>query len=219
MHSIDFITLSRDPSRVKTLERSIALAMHPAFEYKITVVDGTQHDLFTGYNAGTAATSADLMVLVHDDVQFTGNALTFSRSFQLLQDPSTGFIGIVGARFLMNTGVWWSQTTTRQQVMPHCRGMVINPRQNEFGMHCMVWPGETAEYGQVMVLDGVLLMCHRRTFEKLNGFDSQTFQGFHFYDLDTTFRAHLLGLKNYAAPFRYCMVHLEITPSSGMKIG
>ena len=200
MHSIDFITLSRDAARVKKLERSIDLAMGPAFAWKLTVVDGNQHDLFTGYNAGAAQTTADIMVFVHDDVQFMGNAMTFGRPFELLNDPSTGFIGIVGARNLMTSGVWWSDASTPQQARAQCRGMVINPQPNAFGMHAFVWPGRTAEYGQVIALDGVMLMCHRRTFESLNGLDSQNFTGFHFYDIDTTFRAHLLGLKNYAAP-------------------
>jgi hypothetical protein len=34
----------------------------------------------------------------------------------------------------------------------------------------------------------------------VNGFDDKTFKGFHFYDVDVSFRAHLAGFKNYVAP-------------------
>jgi hypothetical protein len=33
----------------------------------------------------------------------------------------------------------------------------------------------------------------------LGGFDTNTFQGFHFYDVDITLRAHFAGLSNYVA--------------------
>ena len=200
MPTIDFITLSRKPENVKILARSIELAMGKVFSFTLTVVDGNHHDLFNGYNFGASKTTGDILVFVHDDAQFLGNPLTFGLPFELLQEPATGFIGVVGARFLGVNGTWWGDHLTREHIMSQCRGMILNTRQNEFGMHSVVWPGGSGEFGQVMVIDGVLLMCHRRTFVRIGGFDADHFGGFHFYDLDTTFRAHLAGLKNYVAP-------------------
>ncbi len=57
-----------------------------------------------------------------------------------------------------------------------------------------------ALFGQVVAIDGVLMICHRRTFQALNGFDNQTFTGFHFYDIDISFRAALSGRTNWVAP-------------------
>ncbi|MDR1968942.1 MAG: glycosyltransferase family protein, partial [Burkholderiaceae bacterium] len=42
-------------------------------------------------------------------------------------------------------------------------------------------------------LDGVFLAGRRAVFERLP-FDEQTFDGFHFYDLDLSYRAHRAGL-------------------------
>jgi GT2 family glycosyltransferase len=200
MPVIDFITVSRTPQRVQLLQQSLGLSLGTIVPHQLIVIDGNSHDLFTGYNAGAAKATADVLAFIHDDVQLLGNALTFGRPLQLLQDPSIGFIGAAGSRILDTTGAWWGGNLTRQQTFANCRGMVLHAAQNEFGIHALVWPGGSAEFGQVLVVDGVFLMCHRRTFDRLGGFDAATFKGFHFYDVDITFRAHQQGLKNLVAP-------------------
>ena len=174
--------------------------MAGAFPFQLTVIDGNTHDLFTGYNAAAAKTTGEILIFIHDDVQLLCNPLAFGRPLQLLQNETTGFIGAAGSRILESTGQWWGGNLTREQTYANCRGMIFHGAQNDFGIHALIWPGGAAEFGQIMVVDGVMLMCHRRTFDRVNGFDSATYQGFHFYDVDTTFRAHQMGLKNYAAP-------------------
>jgi hypothetical protein len=200
MSPIEFITVSRTPVRVQSLRQSIALSMAGAFPHQLTVIDGNTHDLFTGYNTAAAQTTGEILIFIHDDVQLLANPLAFGRPLQLLQNPETGFIGAAGSRILDTTGKWWGGNLTREETFTHCRGLIFHGAQNEFGIHGLVWPGGSAEFGQILVVDGVLLMCHRNTFNRVNGFDATTYQGFHFYDVDTTFRAHQLGLKNYAAP-------------------
>jgi GT2 family glycosyltransferase len=182
--------------------------MAPIFRHKLTVVDGNRYDLFAGYNAGAAQTSGDILVFIHDDVQIIGNVLSFARPIRHLTDPATGFIGGFGSKLLNERGTWWEKNQPKQQIAENCLGMVFCPSANEFSMDAAVWPGLTARFGRVLVVDGVLLMCHRRTFDRLGGFDAATYKGFHFYDVDITFRAHQLGLKNYAAPLP--MLHASL---------
>jgi hypothetical protein len=203
MNPIEFITLSRNPQRVQTLAQSIDLALRGVYPHRLTVVDGNRYDLFSGYNFGAAQTTGEILVFIHDDVQLICNALPLGKPLELLQNPETGFIGAAGSRILDTTGAWWGGNLTREKTFSSCRGLIFHTANNPFSIHGLVWPGGTANFGQVIVVDGVLLMCHRRTFDRLNGFDSATFGGFHFYDVDTTFRAHQLGLKNYAAPLPF----------------
>jgi hypothetical protein len=71
----------------------------------------------------------------------------------------------------------------------------------DFGLVVDGWPHQYAiQFGQVLVLDGVLLMCSRRTFGQVGGFDDKNYKGFHFYDIDITFGASLANLVNLAAP-------------------
>jgi hypothetical protein len=200
MSTIDFITVSRTPERVNTLRQSINFAMGGAIPFQLTVMDGTKYDLFSGYNAAAERTRGEVLIFIHDDVQLLANPLAFGKPLQLLQNPDTGFIGAAGSRILDTTGAWWGGNLTPQQTFQNCRGMIFHAAQNEFGIHALTWPGGSAEFGQVLVVDGVMLMCHRRTIKRLNGFDGSAYRGFHFYDVDTTFRAHQLGLKNFVAP-------------------
>lgn len=199
---ISFITLSRQPDQVRNLQGSIRLALGTAAGWELIVIDGSQHDLFSGYNWGASQAAGDILAFVHDDVLILGNSLTFQKPLELLQDPATGFVGIAGSRVVGEDACWWN---------PHfseCRGMAAHPSDNPFGLYWYIWPWVNnqdlntvaVQFGQVAVLDGLFLMCQHRVFEQLGGFDQQTYKGFHFYDLDITFRAALSGLKNYAAP-------------------
>ncbi|HLN28151.1 MAG TPA: glycosyltransferase [Gemmataceae bacterium] len=197
---LDFITLSRDPGKVQQLTDGIEACMHGAGqEWNLQVVDGHQHDLFSGYNAGAEQTDGEILIFIHDDVQLLGNRHALRLPLELLQDPSTGFVGVAGSRTVLTDGGLWC----RRETIAETRGMAGHPSpENEFGLHWNVWPHiSCAVFGRVAVLDGVMLMCHRRTFDKLGGFAAGCYQGFHFYDIDITFRAALAQLANYAVPF------------------
>ncbi|HVT82907.1 MAG TPA: glycosyltransferase [Phycisphaerae bacterium] len=198
---IAFICVSNNPAKAASLERSIQASLPPG-SWQLTSVDGASHDIFSGYNAGAAQTQADVLVFLHHDVLLMCNALALEHPLRMLQEAGTGFIGVAGATRLNAAGTWWGDVP-QPQVMASCRGLVgcpdqTNP-QNPFRMNFLAWPGP-AVFGRVLVVDGVFLMCHRRTFERLGGFDSQNLSGFHFYDVDISLRAHLAGLTNYVAP-------------------
>jgi hypothetical protein len=166
--------------------------------WNLIVLDGTQHDLFCGYNLGAKQGMGEVLAFVHDDVTILANRLTVQRPMELLQETSTGFIGVAGSRVLREDACWWKGDLA----IDGPRGMAAHLEDNEFGLHCNIWPISkgAAHFGRVVVLDGVFLMCHRNTWERLGGFDATTYQGFHFYDIDITFRATLSGFINYAAP-------------------
>lgn len=199
---ISFITLSRDPEKANNLKQSLHLALDSEFTWQLLIVDGACFDIFQGYNQGARQAEGEFLAFIHDDVIVLGNCLTFRKPLELLRDAATGFVGVAGTRRLGEEGCWWG---------PHfseCRGMAAHPSKHEMGMHWNFWPWKSPEgeacpaahFGRVAVLDGVFLMCHRHTFDRLGGFDGAYFQGFHFYDIDITLRASLAGLNNYAMP-------------------
>jgi hypothetical protein len=196
---LEFITLSNRPEHHQKLAASIPLAMGDLAPWNLTIVDASQHDMFSGYNHGARQTEGEILVFVHDDAQFLGNPLTMAGPLQTLQDPQTGFIGVAGTRLLDRDACWWG-LNSKGAVTEHCLGLIYQTGHGELGIHANPYPEGTAQFGRVVVLDGVLLMCHRRTFERLNGFDEQSYKGFHFYDIDITFRAALAQLQNLVAP-------------------
>jgi hypothetical protein len=200
MPTIDFITLSRGKEIPRHLGESIALMIADQYPWHLTIVDGDKYDLFSGFNYGVTQVEGDILAFVHDDVRFLANALALVRPLKLLENPSCGFIGVAGSRVLGPDGCWWGYNSN-PAIKENCRGMVAHRGDNEFGLNFDIWPSVVAVFGEVLVLDGAFLMCHRRTFEKVGGFDARTFKGFHFYDVDITFRAAVEHkLRNYAAP-------------------
>lgn len=110
---LDFITLSRDPGKVQQLTDGIEACMHGAGqEWNLQVVDGHQHDLFSGYNAGAEQTDGEILIFIHDDVQLLGNRHALRLPLELLQDPSTGFVGVAGSRTVLTDGGLWCRRET-----------------------------------------------------------------------------------------------------------
>jgi hypothetical protein len=196
---LDFITLSRREGVPQQLAQSIALMMGNVYKWNLIVVDGNKYDLFSGFNHGASLAKGEHLAFVHDDVQFLCNATVMTRPLQALDNPKVGFVGVAGSRVLPADGCWWGQNTSIE-ILNQCRGMVAHPAENEFNLHFNIWPPNMALFGQVLVLDGVFMMCHRRTFDKLGGFDEKHYKGFHFYDMDITFRAAQEKLVNLVAP-------------------
>lgn len=193
---ISFVTISQSDEKVAALQANLELVFGRSVPWELLVADGNTEDIFTGYNQKAKLANGDYLCFLHDDVKILGNREVFDLPKELLDKPFTGFVGAAGTRLMPKEGCWWKSPESE------CRGAVYHPTKSSsiFGMHLNCWPHIAAQFGQTVILDGVLLMCSKKTFNRLEGFDADTFKGFHFYDVDITLRAHLLGLINYVAP-------------------
>jgi len=95
-------------------------------------------------------------------------------------------VGVAGTTLVNGPAVFWARH-------PYCHGWVT--QTNERGEliptpMSMVAP----RIDRVQALDGVFIAAHRKVFDQVQ-FDPITFDGFHFYDLDFTYRAFLAGLR------------------------
>jgi GT2 family glycosyltransferase len=197
VNGISFITVSRDEKKTGQLVQSIqhSMGLPPnAPDWEHIVQDGQSQDLFRGYNQGAATARFDLLAFVHDDVRFLGNRDVWTHPMALARKPLVGIVGVAGSRRLEKEGVWWKAEHTQ------LRGAVAHPADNEFGMHWNVWPWQAGQFGPVAVTDGVFMLIAKQTFEAVGGFSQDQYQGFHFYDLDLSFRLTLKGFRNLVAP-------------------
>ncbi|HYT46225.1 MAG TPA: glycosyltransferase [Methylomirabilota bacterium] len=193
---ISFITISQSDEKVGALNQNLELVFGRSSPWELLVADGSELDIFQGFNKMAAEANGDNLIFLHDDVRLLCNRECFDKPFELLSKPFTGIIGAAGTVYMPADGCWWKAPHT------DCRGAVYHPSKTDtiFGVHLNAWPHMTARFGETLICDGVLLMCSKRTFNKLEGFDEGTFKGFHFYDIDISLRAHLHGLQNYVAP-------------------
>jgi len=117
----------------------------------------------------------------------------------LLSKQDTGFLGVAGSLGLtLETAAWWNN--------PELTGGVIHTTADGRGSLNPYGP-----WGRALVLDGMLLMAPRRTFQKIEP-PATNSKEFHFYDLELTLAAHNAGLKNWTIPLM--MVH----ESGGAKV-
>lgn len=137
-----------------------------------------------GYNAGIKIATTDYLVFTHGDVTVWGGRKMWDDAIVLLDDATTGFVGLAGAEKLPSSLVWWEAEQKRGAVAHTSDGQTY---MSYFG-----------PYGQAQVMDGVFLACHRRVFQRIGPWNPAL--GFHFYDIDITLRASAAGFKNCVVP-------------------
>lgn len=134
--------------------------------------------IHTAYNEmlDTFAERPDLeaLVLLHDDVELRDE--TFTRKVrEALADPDVAVLGVIGARGV--TGLeWWEGEGVGR--CSETRGVI------DFG----------SRTGDADAVDGLLLVLSAWAVRNLR-FDSDTFTGFHAYDMDIAFQARKAGKK------------------------
>lgn len=177
---ISVIVCSVEPARLARLSADLQRELaHESWEL-VHVADA--RSLNDGYARGLQRARGELVVLCHDDIgiltrRFAARLRAYLARFDL--------VGVAGSDRLAGPKWFWAGP-------PHCHSWVGQPHAT--GWLC----GLAGAYGPVVegaqALDGVFLAARRAALEQL-GFDGDTFDGFHFYDLDLSWRAHQAGLR------------------------
>ena len=143
--------------------------------------------LAEGYNRGIALSKGDIVLLSHDDVDIL--APDFAQRL-LVHLSSFDVVGVMGATAMSGPKWRWSGH-------PHLRGWITHHTSDDDSLHAaIVDPRPVA--GDVVVLDGVLFAARRAVCDAIE-FDEDTFDGFHLYDIDWTYRAAQAGFRLAAA--------------------
>lgn len=171
---------SVQPEREKRARESIERALRPAACEFIVVRDA--RSLAEGLNRILDAARGDVVILCHDDIEVLSPRLDLRIAEALAQ---ADIVGVAGSDRAGGPAVLWSGH-------PHVHGWVSYPR----GAEVEVAPLSLREgiLGGMQALDGVFIAMPGATARRLR-FDDATFDGFHFYDLDFTYRAHASGLR------------------------
>ncbi|MBL8299566.1 MAG: hypothetical protein JNN30_14610 [Rhodanobacteraceae bacterium] len=178
--AISVVVCSIDPSRLQRL--CVDLQRELAGEDWELIHIGDARSLNEGYRRGLARAHGELVVLCHDDIGI------LSRHFatRLRQRLAThDLIGVAGSDRLTGPTWFWSGP-------PHVASWVCQPYGSGWLLGLLGTRGPVIDGAQA--LDGLFLAGRRDALLAL-GFDAETFDGFHFYDLDLSWRAHRAGLR------------------------
>lgn len=132
-----------------------------------------------GYNRGLQKSTGDLLVFSHDDIEVC--APDFADRLQnRLQMHSV--VGVAGTTKLAGNGWVYSR-------WPHIHGQVgMPPEPGNPGIAVTAFHMRGPATAGAQALDGLFLACRREVAEALR-FDEDTFDGWHLYDFDFSFRA------------------------------
>jgi predicted O-linked N-acetylglucosamine transferase (SPINDLY family) len=152
--------------------------------------------LAEGYNRAAARCNGDILVFSHDDIALETPDFAVRLAAHLERHDG---VGVAGASRV--TGPHWDGAGQR-----FVHGHVLHaPPRNTPGVLLSAAGFQHPVCSGIRVLDGVFIAVRRQVWEA-HRFDSDTYDGFHLYDLDFTWRATGAG-ANLAVPLDIVIRH------------
>jgi len=155
---------------------------HPKNQY-IFVENNGEKSLTEVYNQGLKESKNDIVVFIHDDLEFETKNLTPKIIKLFNRNPEYGIIGLAGTDNLVS-GQWWNDKDSMQGQVGHINGgkRYMSKYSPSFG----------DELKEVVVIDGLFMMIHK---ERIKHSFNVEFDGFHFYDLPICLLNYMEGIK------------------------
>lgn len=148
--------------------------------------------LCEGYNRGIARSCGDYLIFSHDDLQIW-TADFGQRLLGHLQHCDV--IGVAGTNRLTDTGeqiALWKYTSWGAAGLGHVFGRIVQRQDDAYAV--VVYGAPTPLVEGIQALDGAFIAVRRSVVEAVS-FDAETFDGFHLYDLDFSYRAFRQGFR------------------------
>lgn len=143
--------------------------------------------LCEGYNRGIAQASGDILVFSHDDIVILDTQFADKVEARLADKvEAPALLGFAGTTQVRDAH-WWAAGAASQ------RGAVAHAAPRAHMLSLFVYGVGENPVDSVQAIDGLCMIAHRRAVDTVQ-FDATTFDGFHLYDMDFSYRVHLAGL-------------------------
>jgi GT2 family glycosyltransferase len=158
-------------------------------EFEIILINNSEnrHSIFEAYNKGVEQSSYPFLCFMHDDIKYYSKdwGKKISTHFE---DTQTGAIGIAGTPYAASLpGSWWGGGLVNQYLLP---------LDNDEPQITVTYK-EPELKNEVVLLDGVWFCIRKELFDRIR-FDSKSYTGFHFYDVDISLQVQQSGYKLYS---------------------
>jgi len=190
-----FVIASYRPKLAKECVESIRESIGEGHQFIIIDTRPEKLNIFQAYDLGTQEARYSLLCFIHEDARILSAEYWMKEVEKYMADPKAGVLGVAGSKDITGTGRWWEGMG--QAGGNRLSGMAIHTTDEG------TWSNAYGHFDQVLILDGLCLILKKSLFEKLGGYHYQgmpPYEGYDFYDIDLTFRAHLAGYKNYTIP-------------------
>ncbi len=177
---ISVIVCSIDEAKLEKVRNNFSERLNGENWELIAIRDA--RSLCEGYNRGIRQSSGEILIFAHDDIEILSPDFRHKLKCYL---NACDVLGVAGTRRLI--GPSWVNAG-----WPWLHGQVVHP--DGAAWKICLYGVTTPLQMDIQALDGLFFACRREVAEKI-GFDENTFDGFHFYDLDFTFSAYRAGFR------------------------
>lgn len=174
---ISVIVCSRDLNRNKIHKEHIINSAGIPIEYILIDNSTNKHSLCSAYNEGVKKSNGDILLFLHDDVFIVTQNWAEIINTKFNQNHSMGALGVAGTSYLFDDDPFWCKAGR-----PFIKGKVIHENKNRGELVLTIFSDNNADE-EVVALDGLFIAVRKKLFNHIS-FDSETFNGFHLYDLD-----------------------------------
>ncbi len=181
---LSFIICSINDERFDAICANIARCV-TGISYEVVRARNAK-SLTAAYNRGIEMSRGELLVFCHDDIEI----MQADFGQRLLADfEQYDVFGVAGTSRMVD-GYWGTAG------QPLLFGQVLqkNEDKDKDGYTLYMFDFHDKPMPQIQGLDGLFIAARREAAERI-GFDQERFDGFHLYDADFSFRAHLAGLR------------------------
>jgi len=142
------------------------------------------HSLSEAYNIILEKSSNDIVVLCHDDIYFEKKNWGNKVLKHFKRNPNYGILGVAGSRYMPKSGMWW-------EIPTEMFGVVNHEHEGK------KWTSKYSEpignkIDDTILVDGLFIAINKNNLSKTFNEDVK---GFHFYDVDFSYRNFLDGVK------------------------
>ncbi len=179
---LSVVTCSITPSKLQCLRASLEKQLIDK-DWELVVISDAQ-SLCEGYSRGLAQSTGELVIFCHDDIEIICDGF-YTRLIDSFVNADV--VGVCGVTLLNGPALAWAGS-------PYLHSSVVN----HAGDGDAYWPSLASTEGPridgAQALDGMFIAARRPVAEEI-GFDAVTFDGFDFYDVDFSYRAHKRGFN------------------------
>lgn len=193
--SWSFVVCSIDRAKFEAVSATFATRFAGVAHEVIRIPDA--RSLCEGYARGLARSGGEAVVFCHDDIDLLAPDVATRLATHLTHHD---IVGVAGATRVTGPAVFWAGH-------PWLHGWVSYRESGRTGYEVTAMSLAQPLVGDIAALDGVFIAC-RREAALSTGFDAATFDGFHHYDLDFSYRAHLAG-RRLAVACDLGLVHMS----------
>jgi len=180
MITVGFSTRKIDDNFVSMLKKTSGVS-------KLEIIPIENNGVFSlseAYNKILNDSTNDIVVLMHDDIYFDSKNWASKVLNYFKRNPDYGILGVAGSTSLPSSGKWWEDFSKLKGI--------VNHEHEGKKWESKYSTSKGNQLDDVLLVDGLFIAINKKNIK--HNFNEEV-KGFHFYDVDFSFRNYLEDVK------------------------